>query len=117
MDNRIIKLNDYLTLNSGVTPEEGAPVYEAIIKILRQGLSVTIDFENVEMLTTAFLNVVIGDLYKDFTSEELKTKLMLKNYSDSTAMRIKKVTDNAKLFYKDKESYTKDVEDMLNGRN
>lgn len=109
-----VKLNDYLTLNSGITPEEGVPVYETIVQAFRQERTVTLDFSGVSMLTTAFLNVVIGDLYKDYTSEELKNRLTLINYSDSTAARIKKVTDNAKLFYKDKVSFCQDVEEVLN---
>lgn len=117
MDTKLIKLNDFLTLNSGVTPEEGTPVYETIIRAFKDGFCVTLDFSNVTMLTTAFLNVVIGDLYKDYTSDDLKTRLILVNYSDSTANRIKRVTDNAKLFYKDKETFSKDVEDVLNGSN
>lgn len=117
METKVIKLNDYLTLNSGITPEEGTPVFETIVRALRDGCNVTLDFSDVTMLTTAFLNVVIGDLYKDYTSEDLKNRLTLINYTDSTAARIKRVTDNAKLFYKDKESFSKDVEDALNGRN
>lgn len=116
MENSVIKLNDFLTLNSGVTPEEGTPIYNTVIQELAEGKNVTLDFSNVAILTTAFLNVVIGDLYKDYTSDELKSRLSLVNYSDSTAARIKKVTDNAKLFYKDKEAYRKDVEEVLNGR-
>lgn len=117
MENKIIKLNDFLTLNSGVTPEEGARVYESIINAFNEGYCVTLDFEGVTLLTTAFLNVVIGDLYKDYTSEELRNRLVLKNYSDSTAIRIKKVTDNAKLFYKNENAFVKDVEEVLNGNN
>lgn len=117
MNNTTIKLNDYLTLNSGVTPEEGTPVYNSIIEAFKKGDAVTLDFDGVDMLTTAFLNVVIGDLYKDYSSEELKSMLSLVNYSESTAKRIKKVTDNAKLFYKDENSYNKEVEEVLNGSN
>lgn len=117
MKNKVIKLNEFLTLNSGVTPEEGAPVYETIIQAFKENCKVTLDFSDVRMLTTAFLNVVIGDLYKDYTSDDLKSRLHLVNYSSSTADRIKKVTDNAKLFYKDRESFSKDVEDVLNGCN
>ena len=69
------------------------------------------------MLTTAFLNVVIGDLYKDYSSEKLKSMLVLVNYSEQTAKRLKKVTDNAKLFYKDESTYRKEVEEVLNGSN
>lgn len=117
MNNITIKLNDYLTLNSGVTPEEGLPVYNSIIEAFKKGDTVTLDFEGVDMLTTAFLNVVIGDLYKDYSSEKLKSMLVLINFSEPTAKRIKKVTDNAKLFYKDENSYNKDVEEVLNGSN
>ena len=117
MNNITIKLNDYLTLNSGVTPEEGLPVYNSIIEAFKKGDTVTLDFEGVDMLTTAFLNVVIGDLYKDYSSEKLKSMLVLVNFSEPTAKRIKKVTDNAKLFYKDENSYNKDVEEVLNGSN
>lgn len=112
-----IKLNDYLTLNSGITPEEGAPIFEAIVKAFKEGGNVTLDFAEVVMLTTAFLNVVIGDLYKDYTSDFIRNHLTLVHYSDSTAVRIKKVTDNAKLFYKDKDAYSKDIEEALNGSN
>lgn len=117
MNNITIKLNDYLTLNSGVTPEEGLPVYNSIIEAFKKGNTVTLDFEGVDMLTTAFLNVVIGDLYKDYSSEKLKSMLALAHFSEPTAKRIKKVTDNAKLFYKDENSYNKDVEEVLNGSN
>lgn len=117
MNNITIKLNDYITLNSGVTPEEGLPIYNSIIEAFKKGNTVTLDFEGVDMLTTAFLNVVIGDLYKDYNSEKLKSMLVLVNFSESTAKRIKKVTDNAKLFYKDENSYNKDVEEVLNGSN
>lgn len=117
MERITIKLNDYLTLNSGVTPEEGTPVYDKIIEAFKKGKAVTLDFDGVSMLTTAFLNVVIGVLYKDYSSDELKARLELVNYSDQTAKRIKKVTDNAKLFYKDENAYKKDVEEVLDGCN
>ena len=117
METKVIKLNDYLTLNSGITPEEGIPLFETIVRAFKEGCNVTLDFSDVSILTTAFLNVVIGDLYKDYTSEYLKERMALVNFTDSTAARIKKVTDNAKLFYKDKESYSKDVEEALNGSN
>lgn len=67
------------------------------------------------MMTTAFLNVVIGNLYKDYTSEQLKEMITFDNLSQVTAARIKRVTDNAKLFYKDESRFTKVVEDVING--
>lgn len=104
-----------ITLNQGVTSEEGQPIYEAIIKFLKEGEVVTLDFEGVTFLTTAFLNVVIGTLYKDYSSEQLKDILKLKNVSLETASRIKRVTDNAKSFYADQESFNQTVEEVVYG--
>lgn len=110
-----IKVNEYITLNQGITSEEGMPVYEAISSKLAEGEGVTLDFEGVTFLTTAFLNVAIGALYKDYTSEQLQTNLCLKNYTPEIAVRIKKVTENAKSFYEDEEKFNQCVEDVLNG--
>ena len=104
-------------MNESSTLFEIGLINNSIIEAFKKGDAVTLDFDGVDMLTTAFLNVVIGDLYKDYSSEELKSMLSLVNYSESTAKRIKKVTDNAKLFYKDENSYNKEVEEVLNGSN
>ena len=45
MNNTTIKLNDYLTLNSGVTPEEGTPVYNSIIEAFKKGEVVILDLK------------------------------------------------------------------------
>lgn len=113
--NSVIKLNDFISCRKGVTPEEAEPIYRDIVSSFQKGDTVTIDFEGVEMVTTAFLNVVIGDLYKDYTSGQLKERLLFQNLSSAIALRIKKVTDNAKLFYKDEKVYAKTVEDVMNG--
>lgn len=110
-----ITVNSMITLNQGVTSEEGQPIYEAIIKFLKEGEVVTLDFAGVTFLTTAFLNVVIGTLYKDYSSEQLKDILKLKNVSPETASRIKRVTDNAKSFYADQESFNQTIEEVVYG--
>lgn len=110
-----INLNEYITLNQGITSEEGLPVYEAISAKLAKGEKVTLDFEGVTFLTTAFLNTAIGALYKDYTSEQLQANLHLVHYTPETAVRIKKVTENAKSFYEDEARFKQSVEEVLNG--
>ncbi len=96
-----IKLNDFISCKKGITPDDGEPIYKAIVESLQQGETVDLDFADVEMMTTAFLNVVIGNLYKDYSSETLKSRLTFSNLPSAIAVRIKKVTDNAKLFFSD----------------
>lgn len=117
MNTMTIKLNDFISCQKGITPGDGEPIYERIIDAFHNGDSVILDFDGVEMMTTAFLNVVIGNLYKDYTSDQLKGILSFINLPNAVAVRIKKVTDNAKLFYNDQEKFTKSVEDVINGSN
>lgn len=111
----IIKINNYITLNQGITSEEGEPIYKMIVEKLSKDEDVTLDFEEVTFLTTAFLNVVIGALYKDYTSEQLQAKLHIENINEETVARIKKVTDNAKLFYSDEEKFNEAVDNSIYG--
>jgi len=76
-----IRIVEYVTLNQGVTSEEGQPIYDLIANYLKNGEQVELDFSNMKFMTTAFLNVVIGTLYKDYSSEQLKALLHLKNYT------------------------------------
>ncbi|MDO4310922.1 MAG: STAS-like domain-containing protein [Prevotella sp.] len=110
-----IKIDDFVTLNQGITSEEGQPIYQKIVDGLSRNEDVTLDFEGMTFLTTAFLNVAIGTLYRDYTSEQLQTRLNIVNANDETIARIKKVTDNAKAFYSDEDKFNQTVEDILNG--
>lgn len=109
-----IKIIDHITLKKGITPDEAEPILNKEIEAFKNGNNVILDFEGVEMLTTAFLNVVIGNLYENHTSEELNAMLKLVNYDEPTAIRIKKVTDNAKAFYKNAENYSNVVKEVIN---
>ena len=110
-----IRINDYITLNQGITSEEGEPIYKMIVDSLSKEEDVTLDFQDVTFLTTAFLNVVIGTLYKDYTSEQLQSKLHVLNINDESAARSKKVTTNAKSFYGDEDKFNEIVDSSIYG--
>lgn len=117
MDTLKITLNDYISYRKGVTPDEGEPIFNIISEAFAQGKKVIIDFTDVDMLTTAFLNVVIGNLYKTYNSEQLKELLYFEGLTDSIAKQIKRVTDTAKLFYKDENKFNDAVNQVLNEKN
>ena len=98
MEERTIKINEYISLNKGITSEEGEGIYNAILKALRD-------------------NVAVGNLYSSYTSEELRERIKFKNVKEVTALRIKKVTDNAKSYYSNPDKFSKEVEDVINGSN
>lgn len=110
-----ITIADEVTLNQGVTPEEGKPIRERIYANVKEGIPVVLDFAGMKLITTAFLNIVIGTLYKEFRSEDLKKLLSFENLTEGIAMRIKRVADNAKLFYDNPEKFQKDVDSAIYG--
>lgn len=112
-----IKIIDEVTLKQGATTDEGLPIYNKIISWLDNGETVTLDFDQVELVTTAFLNVVIGRLYEKYTSEELNSLLKFKNLTNGIAIRIKTVANTAKNYYKNQELFNKDIDSVIYGDN
>lgn len=95
----LIIINDFISSCKGITSKEAEPIYDKIYESLSHAENVILDFKDIELTTTAFLNVLIGNLYGHFESNMLKKMIEIRNINDPTAVRIKKVTDNAKVFY------------------
>jgi hypothetical protein len=90
-----------------VEAEEGQKVYELIKKAIEENRKVLLSFLNIEMMTTAFLNTAIGQLYNDFSEEKIKENLSAENISDSGIAILKRVVDTAKLFYNDPDTFNR----------
>jgi len=97
----------------GVEAEDGQKVYELIRKAIDAGHGVILSFLNIEMLTTAFLNTAIGQLYKDYSEEQIKAHLQVADISESGKVALKRVVDTAKLFYKDPDALRKSIDDII----
>lgn len=111
----IIKLKDKVTLNQGVTPDEAEPIKEQIKDLLKKEQEVTLDFSGMGLVTTAFLNVLIGTLYKDFSVAFIKEHLHPEGMTKEIAVRIKKVASNAKAFYENERKFENCVEEVMHG--
>lgn len=98
----------------GVEANDGQKVYELVKKAMDSDHKVTLSFRNIEMLTTAFLNTAIGQLYKDYSEEQVKQHLQVTDISDSGKVALKRVVDTAKLFYSDPEALQRSIDDILN---
>lgn len=110
-----IEVNVYSIVGNSfcVDAEDGEKVFEVLKKILEQNNSAVITFLNVEMLTSAFLNTAIGRLYGVFDYDLLKKRLSLKDISDDDKLLLKKVTDTAKAYYKNKKKIEKIENEIL----
>jgi hypothetical protein len=84
-----------------------------IDKALMQSISVNLDFSNITLLTTAFLNSAIGQLYSKYKSNQLQEYLKLSNITDEDKLLLKKVTDRAKEYFQNRNNIDNIIKDVL----
>lgn len=113
MDNSTINIVNTVGDSFCVEADDGQKVFELIKKVLVENRKVTLSFLNVEMLTTAFLNTAIGQLYRDFSEDLIRENLKVENLSQSGLVSLKRVVDTAKLYYKDPEAMQRSINDIL----
>lgn len=110
-----IKVIEVINRDSAVSSDDGDNVYTNIIKIINEGYIVELDFSGITLMTTAFLNSAIGQLYSKFSSEELNTSLKLKNVAQEDGILFKKVIDRAKQYQANKKGFEDSANNAIYG--
>lgn len=83
-----------------VSGTDGQKVFDQISTALLAGEKVALSFEGRERVITAFLNVVIGQLYAGQIPEEaLKNDLTYVDLGDGDQAKIDLVVENAKRYF------------------
>lgn len=100
-----------------VASDDGEKVYQRIEKAVRQGRSVAVSFLNVTSLTSAFLNAAIGQLYGEFSENEIRAKLAVKDMDPDDLALLKRVVETAKAYFRNPELHKKATEELLGGDN
>lgn len=101
---------------SALTRDQGKIVYDKIMNNLNAGNKVILDFKDVESIITPFLNVSIGKLYENFSSNQLNTQLEVINSPEGTISKFNMVIKNAKQYYSNKNAFNKAVEEVINNQ-
>ncbi|MHB8202075.1 MAG: STAS-like domain-containing protein [Desulfomonilaceae bacterium] len=117
--NEIITLPVFEIVGSSlcVASDDGQKVYERIRKAIKQEKSVGLSFMNISSLTSAFLNAAIGQLYGEFSEEEIRAKLTVKDMEPDDLFLLKRVVETAKAYFKDPELHRKATEELLGANN
>lgn len=113
MDTITISIVDLIQSPSALTREQGKIIYDKIIDYIQDGTKVLIDFTDIESLITPFLNVAIGKLYENYSSEQLKSLIEFINIPKGTSSKFQLVIDNAKQYYANKDIFKDAVRDVI----
>lgn len=98
-----------------VASQDGQRVHERIALALRAHNHVTVSFLNAPILTAAFLNAAIGQLYGTFTENEIRSKLKVTDIQPDDLALLKRVVRTAKQYFKDPKAFNKAFESALSG--
>ena len=82
-----------------VAIEDGQKVHSEIARAFDEGSVAIVSFLGVQRLTTAFLNAAIGQLYNEYDEALIKDRLKVSDLEKAEAHLLKKVVDNAKVFF------------------
>jgi len=95
-----------------IIKEDGQKVFEEIHDPLKNGETVTLDFEGVNQFASPFFNFAIGQLLKDIKVDDLRRLLQIENLNESGRLVVERVIENAAKYHGDKD-YRKIVDDIL----
>lgn len=102
----VITVSMYQVVGSAlcVASSDGQKVYDRIESALKHERSVRLSFENVSALTSAFLNVAIGQLYGTFDPVTIRSRVKIVDIQDRDLELLAAVVDTAKLYFKNREN-------------
>lgn len=110
-----LKVKELIDSNIAVATDAGANVYIKLEKQLMKSDIVSLDFEGISILTTAFLNAAVGQLYSTdkFSSDFLNAHLKLINVQEDDKPLFSMVIKRAKEYFQNKEAFENTVNEHL----
>jgi hypothetical protein len=108
-----ISIFEQIGSNAAVSSEDGELLHERILKGLESDVKVILDFINIELITSTFLNAAIGQLYSKFDNPFLRDRLKVENLAKEDLDLLKKVVERAKEYFKDKEKMERKIKEVL----
>lgn len=93
-----IVIKDVIKTDLAVTAEKAQYLFDLLTRNIKDHQSVILDFTGVRILTTAFLNIAIGELYRIEKSKVLNKyiKFDTKSMTELQFSKIKMVMSNSK---------------------
>lgn len=110
-----ILVSEVIGSDTAVSSDDGNLVYQNIHPFLQKGNHILLDFRGIEMLTTAFLNAAIGQLYHEYTGDILNKYIKLANVADDDKVLFKKVIQRAKEYFLNKKEFESSANDAFYG--
>ena len=115
---KTISIYNLIKSTFAVKTEDGDLIFKNISKEFTEKNKIILDFTGINLMTTAFLNAAIGQLYSDeelYSSAFLNEYLQLKNVPQEDLPLFKLVIERAKEYFKEKENLNTSINNSFYG--
>ncbi len=98
-----------------VASSDGQKVYERLAAAIREKRNVALSFRSVGTLTSAFLNAAIGQLYGQFSEEDIRTLVQVEedDIEPGDLELLKRVVETAKQYFKDPSKFDQAIRETM----
>lgn len=110
-----INIADMVGSDLCLSTQDGHPVHNAIWDALSQQQDVRLSFEGVRRTTTAFLNVVVGQLYGEFSEGIIRKHLSVEGADPAQLKQLKRVVEGAKAYFAKDPGYLSASQQLHDG--
>lgn len=114
-EHMLVKVKDFIQGTAAVSSDDGDLLFEEINNSLKSNSILTLDFEGITLITTAFLNSAIGQLYSKYTSTDLNNHIKLVNIADEDKILFIKVIERAKEYFQNKKKFDDSANSAIYG--
>lgn len=99
--------------SAAFTPNAGDKVFEQLHEVLQVPEEAVLDFNGVSLLTTAFLNAALGQLYAHYSPDFLNRYVKFENVEQDDMARILLVLRRAKEYFDNKQQFGQNRQEMF----
>lgn len=109
-----LKVRNFTVLDIAVSSDEGDKINTAIVDAFKKNVDIlSLDFDGIKVLNTAFLNAAIGQLYAVYDSDFLNKHLKITNIKEGDLVYLKKAISTAKEYFSNPELFDESAQSVF----
>jgi hypothetical protein len=110
-----IKINLFEAIGSSaaISSDDGEMIFKRIDSAIKNKVHVLVDFQNIDLIVSTFLNASIGQLYATYSSPTIRKYLKVINLSNDDLGTLSLVVKRAQQYFANKSSFEQSINNSL----
>lgn len=99
-----IEVKSIIGTENAIEREDANKVEKFIIEALQNNQVINVSFKGIKITTPSFLNVIVGDLFSNYTREQVDNLVKFSNYSKNTGELIEIIKNEAEKYFAERKN-------------